>query len=335
LSVIPPPSRRALRHFARNVDVPKSRSQRLFKRLRSRSAPVSATDPLAKLMVSVLGESEIGAVPADRLRSVMLIDEDADGRRRALAFLFHGDAEAPFAVGKAQTDACNGSLIRESDSLMAVRPMLSPELRATVPEVLTVHASERGEALVVTALPGRSAYFEMQGMLMPWRFVERHFAAAERWLAAFHVATRRDESTVGRHGDYWAHNVLTDDHANVGVVDWEHFASADSRYIDLFHYPLTYGMSYPWRFYERADPEEAFGRTFLHRNRVSRGVRTYLHGYASRTGVARRDLAGAFRQFLATRGTMSVDAPPHPGVRDLPWTRFAALFDGAAESVFS
>ncbi|HYI08015.1 MAG TPA: phosphotransferase [Thermoanaerobaculia bacterium] len=292
-------------YYERYLHVPKSRRQRLLRPLRMLATPfVPRTvpdDALARLLWE-------GAPPAHS--SVVLDDTDQDGRRRLLAFLFAQGARRPFAIAKAQSDLSNGSLRSEADGLRRVRGGLPPDLQSTIPEVLQFQANDRGEVLVISALPGRSAYLDMRASLRPSRFLEAHFSAAARWLAAFH------DATGATHGDFWPHNLLLDGD-RVSVVDWENFTPSSSPFVDLFHFPLTYGQSYRY-----ADPETSFARTFLEPNRLSRAVAAYLHGYASRRGLNERDLAPAFAEFLATRGTMG-SGEPHPGTRGLPWERLA------------
>jgi hypothetical protein len=119
----------------------------------------------------------------------------------------------------------------------------------------------------MSPVPGVSAYIEMQGLLAPGRVVDRHFDAAAEWLFKFHQATGAS------HGDFWARNLLV---GPTAVVDWEHFTEEAPIYADLFHFPLTYGLNYPWARWRRLPPDEAFRRTFLEDNRVSRAVRRYL-----------------------------------------------------------
>jgi hypothetical protein len=291
-------------YYERCLNVPKSRKQRLLRPLRMLVAPLFRRkvpdDALAKLLWQA-------APPAHN--SVVLDDTDQDGRRRLLAFLFERRGRAPFAVAKAQSDLFNGSLRNEADGLRRVRELLPPPVRATVPEVLRFQAGAWGEVLVLSALPGRSAYLDMRASLLPSRFLERHFGAASRWLAAFH------DATGATHGDFWPHNLLLDGN-RVSVVDWENFRPSSSPYIDLVHFPLTYGQSFRY-----ADPETSFARTFLEPTPLSRAVAGYLRDYAARRGLDPRALGAAFAEFLTTRGTMG-SGEPHPGTRGLPWERF-------------
>jgi hypothetical protein len=89
------------------------------------------------------------------------------------------------------------------------------------------------------------------------------------------------------HGDFWARNLLLGVGDVPGVVDWEGYRTRGSPARDLFHFPLTYGLAYPWIRSRRTRPVEAFRRTFLERNRVSAAVRRYLWRYARRSGIER------------------------------------------------
>ena len=333
--IIPPPSRAAARYYARNVRVPNSRRERLLHRFaRTPDASQVQHDPLAALLFGALELEPLPGQSLREMRSVSLVDQDQDGRRRLLAFLFRGEEPAPFAIAKAQTDTQSGSLQHEADALKAAAAMLPPELRRTIPELLRCDINASGEIVIVSAVPGRSAWLDMRAALMPSRLVGRHFEAAGRWLSDFHESTRHDDTTTAKHGDYWAHNVLLDGDGTVSIVDWEHFAPRASRFADLFHYPLTYGLAYPWRLYRGLPAEEAFARTFVEPNRVSRAVRGYMDRYAVRTGLARETFRAPFRDFLRTHGAMEPSGPVHPGVRQLPWDRFIARFEAAAQSVF-
>jgi hypothetical protein len=305
-------------YYERFLNVPRSRKQRLLRPLRIVLAPLfrrtMPNDELARLLWSVARTFSRGH------HSVVLDDTDQDGRRRLLAFLFERGASRPFAIAKAQSDLSNGSLRNEADGLRRVREVLPPDLQATVPQVLQFRADDTGEVLVISALPGRSAYLDMRASLLPARFLEAHFAAAAQWLAAFH------DATGATHGDFWPHNLLLGG-GRVSVVDWENFRQTSSPFIDLFHFPLTYGFSYRY-----ADPETSFARTFLEPNHLSRAVAAYLRAYVTRRGMDTAALAPAFAQFLATRGTMG-EGEPHPGTRGLPWDRFAEMFAQAKQTL--
>ncbi len=318
------------------TSVPMRRRERLLGALPMivrRPATVPASDALMNLLCEVLRAEPLLGRAFERLRVIAQHDDDQDGRRRLLAFLFDGDGGTPFAVAKVQSDLRNGSLQTEAVALTSVHGMIPAELQKTIPDLLRTYSDNRGEVLVVSALPGRSAWLEMHASLLPSRRVSAHFACAGRWLAAFHEATRHDDETTAVHGDFWAHNILHDRNGNVAVIDWENFTPAGSRYIDLFHYPLTYGQAYPGPLYRQLDAETAFARTFLERNRLSRAVRDYLELYSARTGIPRPRMATAFRELLVSNATP--EGTPHPGVRHLPWTRFLTMLDAAGESVFS
>jgi hypothetical protein len=337
--LVPLDAPHVLRYFTDTLLVPHGPVERVRKTLRRprirRVSPAVLGSDTRELLQQI--EHALPSSPSS-LRSIILRDYEGTDRARVMAFLFEGDAAAPFAVAKAQRTP--HELRREAEAVVSVRAMLPPQLRGTVPEVLAVDSSEHGELLIQSALPGRSAYVEMQSSFAPWRRVDAHFDAAGRWLAAFHDATRVNAMyTSGSihvpmsatHGDYWARNVMHHGEA-MAVVDWEHFSPVAPPYVDLFHYALTYGLNYPDARYRRLPPETAFARTFLQRNRLSRAVRRYLHEYVQRAGISPASLVPAFREFLATRGTMNAAAEA-PGTKDMPWARFAELFGAnSAES---
>jgi hypothetical protein len=308
----------ARRYLATTVDAPANARQRLLHALLPlpRRTPPPPSDALTSLLFTTIAH-EPRLAPAD-LRKVVRDGVDQDGRRRLLAFLFEGNATLPFAIAKAQEDLVNGSLRTEAESLDSVRPRLPEAARATVPEVLALHADARGEVLAICGLPGRSAWFDLRASLTPYRHAERHLRAAAQWLAAFH------EATGAVHGDFWPGNVLLQGDAVTGVVDWEHYLAGASRYIDLFHFPLTYGLSFPWKRYRYSAPEQAFAATFHEDNPVSRAVRSYLQEYAQRTAIPMVRIDEAFHEFLATHGTMGSLPDAHPGTRHLPWSAFHA-----------
>lgn len=191
-------------------------------------------------------------------RWLLVEDYSGNERNRLVVFLFKEREASPSAVLK-----LGSGLQREAEALRFLGERLPLDLRDSVPRLL----DWREQALVMSPVPGVSAYVEMQGLLAPGRAVDRHFDAAADWLFNFHRATGAS------HGDFWARNLLV---GPTAVVDWEHFTEEAAIYADLFHFPLTYGLNYPWERWRRHPPEEAFRRTFLEDNRVSRAVRRYL-----------------------------------------------------------
>ncbi|HSL19901.1 MAG TPA: hypothetical protein VK886_00060 [Vicinamibacterales bacterium] len=259
------------------------------------------------------------------------------------------------------------SLARERDALEALRRALPADLADTVPCVAGYEAADGWESLALTWLPGRSAYVEMQTRLLPSASVEGHFLSAASWLARFHEATsvpgrsvepasdandaasgegatpdwlarlrdacaRAPVRAVRSHGDFWARNVLLARRRGLarimGVVDWEQSCDASSPFDDLFQFALTYGLSYPWSRYRRAEPIEAFRRTFLADTRVARAVRAYLQAYCRERGLDAALLASWFRCFLRERASRD------DSKGDL-WTRFDQAIGAAGRSVFS
>jgi len=229
-----------------------------------------------------------------------------DRRDRVVVFLFETGRDQPRAVLKLRRSSAPGtSLGVEFDGLRFVRSRLSESMKSTVPEPWAVRTLNTIEVLLLSPLPGRSAYVEMQTRLRPSRRVSGHFRHAAKWLVEFHNATMVPSKNgaplvASGHGDFWPRNILHDGTA-VAVVDWEHFRVKASPFDDLFHYPLTYGLAYPWSRYQRAKPERAFRKTFLEDNPVSAHVRRYFSDYCAATEVEPAELRGRFHDFLATR----------------------------------
>lgn len=126
------------------------------------------------------------------------------------------------------------------------------------------------------------------------------------------------------HGDFWPRNLLLDRGGGLpGVVDWEHHRDRGNPAYDLFQFPITYGLNHPWVRYRRSPALDAFRRTFLERNRVSRAVRSYFEGYRRARGMEWSLLRRLFLLHLLT-------ASPEE-----PWVAAYALAAGADQSVFS
>ena len=277
----------------------------------------------------------------------MLRDYPTSSRQRLVLFLFDQRRRGPTAVLKlGLTSETNRP---EHEAIQRVRRRLPQPLRASVPEPLAFARASGFEALLLSGLPGRSAYVELHTRFAPRWFVASHLQQAAVWLARFHEATRshtgvfepeRSRSALLRtlteqeidagdsgwldslcescrrsplplassHGDFWARNVLVDVHpghtsdaALTGVVDWECFREEAPPFEDLFHFPLTYGLNYPWSRYGRTSPDTAFGQTFLEDNHVSREVRRYFHRYCALGGLDPQRLGALFRLFLLGR----------------------------------
>jgi hypothetical protein len=217
-------------------------------------------------------------------------------------------------------------------------------LRASLPEVLRFERSSTRELLVTTVVPGVSAYVQMQAGFRPSRHVERHFLSAATWLSDFHRQTMTaggyESSRIATpgtavHGDYWARNLLIDDDGRPGVVDWESFEEAGCPLIDVFHFPLTYGLAYPWNRYRRLTAPVAFEKTFLEPNRVSRAVSRFLRHWATAMEYPWHRMATAFRVYLETEGRMEMAGPARPGLGSIPWPLLRGKLEQASESVFS
>jgi len=265
----------AVRYFNRSLRVPWSHAARLLTRFpaltRFLGSPASAQD-----------------VP-------IVITDYPDSRRRRTVKLV-----PPASVIKIRELPGDGpSLAIEAEACERVHALLP---RST-PKVIRFEQTKDAEVLVLTALPGVSAFVAMQQAFAPSRLAEWHFEAAARWLTEF-----RRVLPNASHGDFWAQNLLITESGESGVVDWERFEGEGSPDADLFHFPLTYGLNFRWR--RGATDEEKFTRTFVERNSVSLAVRNYLRRFGA--------TSGAFRKFLENR---------HP--------KLVAVFSRVNESVFS
>ncbi|HEY2091393.1 MAG TPA: phosphotransferase [Thermoanaerobaculia bacterium] len=265
----------AVRYFNRSLRVPWSNAARLLARF--------------PFLTRFLGE------PAPSQDApIVICDYPDSGRRRTVKIVL------PSHIVKIRELPGDGpSLSVEAEACERVHAAL-PD---TTPRLLRFEQTSDAEVLVLTMLPGGSAYVEMQQAFAPARCASRHFEAAAQWLETF-----RRAMPGSSHGDFWAQNLLISEGGEAGVVDWERFASDGSRDADLFHFPLTYGLNFRWR--RGATDEEKFAKTFLERNRVSLAVRRYL----SRFGTT----SSSFQEFLGSR---------HP--------KLAKVFNNASESVFS
>jgi hypothetical protein len=144
--------------------------------------------------------------------------------------------------------------------------------------------------------------------------------------------------TSAVHGDFWARNLLLGDGALPFVVDWEHYGPRGGPTTDLFHFPLTYGLNHPWARYRRCPPLEAFRRTFVQGNRVSRAVRDYFIRYGRLRNMDLELLRSLFLLHLLTlgnRGPSATTRAPGPSSGETPWIPAYRLIVAAERSVFS
>ncbi|HSD25723.1 MAG TPA: aminoglycoside phosphotransferase family protein [Vicinamibacteria bacterium] len=156
--------------------------------------PHPAWDSLLPLWAAA-GE-EMGAEIRECLRggrSWRAILQRDDAGESLVVLVFPSDRAQPAAVLKLRrvTTAPRRSLSAEAGFLERLAERLPEPLRASVPRVLAFRTLGEGEALLISALPGRPAYFEMHASLRPLRRAATHLDAGARWLAAFHQATRR------------------------------------------------------------------------------------------------------------------------------------------------
>ena len=173
------------------------------------------------------------------LRPIVVSDYHDSGRSRMVLFLFEENASHPAAVAKLRPLSGSGLPLEREWQALRVAGDFPPELQLTIPRPLRYERSDTYEALLLSHLPGRSAYLELHD-LGAARHAGHHLDAAADWLAHFHNVTRSG-SHCAVHGDFWSRNLLMLGSAAAGVVDWEHFSSSGSPFEDLFRFPLTYG----------------------------------------------------------------------------------------------
>lgn len=134
---------------------------------------------------------------------------------------------------------------------------------------------------------------------------------------------------VAGHGDFWSRNLLLTEAergrwGGTAVVDWDHSEPTAPPWVDLLHFAVSYGADYPWSRYRWSPLTDAFRRTFLEENPVSRQMRAYLGRYAERTGLAPVLLRPLLRLYLLRR------ARDATGRRRRRWLACEALLAGAA-----
>ena len=316
-----------LRYFHRLLLVPYHGRQRLARRLPFHLGAPLMVDPSRRPAPAAVALAEAVSRPGSGLfhgtplegraglRAIVAHDAPETGRDRLVAFVFERGARRPAAVLKVR--AANGpgpSLRREWEALRRGAGWPAP-LARTVPAALAFHERDGTEVLLQGVVPGRSAYAEMHASLWPRAALGRHFEGAAHWLARFHAATRVDDATgtqaavprAAGHGDFWARNVLWRDGHVAGVVDWECYREQAAPEEDLFHFPLTYGLGYPWSRKRDTPTEEAFRLTFLADNPLSRAVGRYFRVYCAETGLPVATLQSRLADHVATSWASRAD----------------------------
>ncbi|HVR70439.1 MAG TPA: oligosaccharide flippase family protein [Vicinamibacteria bacterium] len=310
-----------LRYFHRVLFVPYRARDRLARGLpaalgarlvlEKRAAP-SEGDPLSAALGAPAGELLRDTPLEGRtgLRAVVLRDPASADRAQVVAFVFADGDERPAAVLKRRPIGKDGPALRQEWDALCRAAALPPNLRASVPRTLAFRTYGATELLLLSCVPGRSAYAQMRSAVRPQSHLRDHFEQAASWLARFQTATRRvgaPAATPGgalaasaAHGDFWARNVLFEGGRLTGVVDWEHAREEAPPYGDLFHFPLTYGLCYPWAGHRPVRPAQAFRLTFLTDNAVSRAVTLYFRRYCVDTGLSPAALPALFETYLAT-----------------------------------
>ena len=80
------------------------------------------------------------------------------------------------------------------------------------------------------------------------------------------------------HGNFWPRNMIWRE-GRMHVLGWEDFTNLALPFKDLFLFPLSYGLSYPWKRGQWIHPQAAFACTFLERNWLSKLVQDYFATY--------------------------------------------------------
>jgi len=298
---------------------------------------------------------------------VLVRDEPSSRRRRTLLFRFGPGDRAPRELVKLRPlDAPGLPLAHERDALAAVAARLPAELAGSVPRVLGHGRAGGFELLRLSVLPGRSAYVEMLVAPGSAGRLAAISAAAARWLAGLHAATRAARpwrpppweelgegpspawyrlvaGTAGAplrpafgHGDFWPRNLLLAgaDGEPPAVVDWEAAGPIAPPLLDLFDFPTALGLAHPAAAGD--GPSGAFRRTFVADTPVSRAVRSYAARYAAAAGWSAELLEPALRLYLRMRGR---DRGPFAGrpATDDPrfWLRCEARLDEAGGCALS
>jgi lipopolysaccharide exporter len=318
---IPVKAPRARRYFFDNLYVMHRRRDRLIRLFAPAFLPWRRGTKILPETVAPEALALLeGMTEGEDLQPIVAGDYAGQNRSRLLLFLFRPDGSDPFAVAKLRPLAAPGASLEHEWEALKFLETLPREIRDTAPRALAYRRSQAFEALLLSHLPGRSAYLEIHGP-RPGRHVLRHFEAAAAWLARLHVLTQSG-SHCAIHGDFWARNLLTSGgRTATGVVDWEHFSRSGSPFEDLFHFPLSYGLNYPWR----ATPVEAFRNTFLESTVVSAATRRYLEHYCNATGLKLSTCREWFETYLLAKG--GEDTPP--------WGECLRILQSASRSVFS
>jgi O-antigen/teichoic acid export membrane protein len=231
------------RHYIESLSVSHRRRDRILRAfapglLLRKGEPVRALEEAMNPAAAEVLRTLTGGAP---LRPIVVSDYEGTGRMRVILFLFEEGASEPSAVAKLRPLSGTGASLEGEWEALRTAESFSEELRATIPRPLRYEKSATAEGLLVTHVPGRSAYLE-QHDLGGARRAGRHLAAAAEWLALFHNSTRAG-SSCAVHGDFWSRNLLMSGSIASGVVDWEHFSASGSPLDDLFHFPLTYGRA--------------------------------------------------------------------------------------------
>jgi hypothetical protein len=137
------------------------------------------------------------------------------------------------------------------------------------------------------------------------------------------------------HGDFWARNLLAGGAGahGVGVVDWEGYAPDAPPWRDLFHFPLSHALAYPWGpRYRRPPPAAALARAFLGDAALARQVRGYFVRWSTAAAVPPAVLAPLLHLELLDRSRRQAAGGSAEGD---PWIELHHRLARADRSVFS
>lgn len=105
---------------------------------------------------------------------------------------------------------------------------------------------------------------------------------------------------VGCHGDFWPRNFILEGE-KAGVVDWERFQPDSAPFRDLFMFPISYSLGYPWKWGHWGKPSDTFRAAFLEKTWLSDLVRVFLQSYCNEMNINSEWLEIFFTVFLARR----------------------------------
>lgn len=114
---------------------------------------------------------------------------------------------------------------------------------------------------------------------------------------------------TGSHGDFWARNIMIGSDG-LSVIDWDSYKDQSPAFHDLFHFAVSYGLSYPWQPGRWADPATAFRSAFLSNSWLSELTRRHFHNYSRVMGLSPAMLKIFFPVYLAEQALAELRTAP-------------------------